>query len=132
MPKLAAEHLSPGQYAAYRVMTDNDHLIDWKIDGKGKMQFKALTLDAEDPENTISKILQRDLDYHTIRGATMLVETTVSKLNGLIRENDGREVQLTEKGIERMKKTTAEVLADPAAQAKNPYTKGKGKGGVEI
>jgi len=133
MPKLAAEHLSPGQYAAYRVMTDNDHLIDWKIDAKGKMQFKALTLDAEDPENTISKILQRDLDYHTIRGATMLIETTVNKLNGLIRENDGREVVQTEKGIERMAKSTAEIVADPAAQAKNPYTKAaKGKGGVEI
>ena len=135
MPKLAAEHLDTKQYAAYRVMVDNDHLITWKIDAKGKMQFKALTLDAEDTENTIGKILQRELDYHTIRGANSLIETTVDKLNRLARAHDGHEVILTEKAAERMKKTTAEVLADPAAQAKNPYSKAakeKGKGGVEI
>jgi hypothetical protein len=132
MPVLAAEHLSPGQYAAYRVMIDNEHLLDWKIDAQGKTHFQARTLDAKDDSNTVGKILQRELDYHTIRGATDLVKTTVDKLRSLALAHDGQEAVLTEKGAERIKKTTAEVLADPAAQAKNPYTKGKGKGGVEI
>ncbi len=131
VPALAAEHLSPGQYAAYRVMIDNEHLIDWKIEN-GKAHFQARTLNAKDDSNTVGKILQRELDYHTIRGANSLIETTVDKLNKLALVYDGQEAVLTEKGIERIKKTTAEVLADPAAQAKNPYTKGKGKGGVEI
>lgn len=128
MPKLAAEYLKPAEYAAYRVLVDNEHLIDWKIDGKGKVQFKAITLDADDPENTIGKILQRDLHYQNIRGANLLIENTVSKLNGLLREHGEQEVVQTEKGIARMRKTTAEVVADPAAQARVP----KRKSGVEI
>jgi hypothetical protein len=128
MPKLAAEHLNPKEYAAYRVMVDNAHLLDWTIDKNGKTRFKANTLDSDDPENTISKILQRDLDYHTIRGATLLITETVGKLNTLIRENNGQEVQLTEKGIERMGKSTQEIVSDPAAKARNPYKKGKGIG----
>lgn len=132
MPMLAAEHLSPGQYAAYRVMIDNEHLIDWKIEN-GKAHFQARTLDAKDDSNTIGKILQRELNYHTIRGANSLIETTVDNLNKLALGYDGQEAVLTEKGAARMQKSTAEVLADPAAQAKNPYTKAaKGKGGVEI
>ena len=143
MPVLAAEHLSPGQYAAYRVMIDNEHLIGWKIKN-GRAHFQAQALNAADDSNTISKILQRELDYHTIRGANLLIETTVDRLNDLARAHDGHEVVLTEIGTERMSRTTAEVLADPAAQAKNPYTKaakaketgkegkGRGKGDVEI
>ena len=129
MPKLAAEHLNPGQYAAYRVMIDNEHLIDWKIEN-GKTRFVANTLDADDPENTIGKILQRELHYQNIRGANLLIENTVDKLNGLLRENAGQEVPLTEKGVNRMVKSTQEIVSDPAAQARNPHT--KGKGGVEI
>ena len=129
MPKLAAEHLSPGQYAAYRVLIDNEHLIDWKIED-GKTRFVANTLDADDPENTIGKILQRDLQYQNIRGANTLIATTVDKLNGLLRENAGQDVVQTEKGIARMQKPTAEIVSDPAARARNPYA--KGKGGVEI
>lgn len=128
MPKLAAEHLSEKQYAAYRVMVDNDHLIDWKIDKNGKTRFKANELDASDDSNTVGKILQRELDYHTIRGATLLVTETVGKLNTLLREHGGQEVVQTEKGRERLAKSTQEVLADPAAKARNPY-KDKGKGG---
>ncbi|MBU2859747.1 hypothetical protein HF290_04780 [Acidithiobacillus ferrooxidans] len=129
MPRLAAEQLNEKQYAAYRVMVDNDHLIDWKIDKNGKIRFKATELDASDDSNTVGKILQRELDYHTIRGATLLVTETVGKLNTLLREHDGQEVALTEKGRERLAKSTQEVLADPAAQARNPYKKDKGKGG---
>ncbi len=129
MPKLAAEHLSPGQYAAYRVLIDNEHLIDWKIED-GKTRFVANTLDADDPENTIGKILQRDLHYQNIRGANMLIENTVDKLNGLLRESAGQDVVQTEKGINRMGKSTQEIVSDPAAQARNPYA--KGRGGVEI
>lgn len=128
MPKLAAEHLKPAQYAAYRVMIDNNHLMDWKIESSGKIRFKATELDASDDSNTVGKILQRELDYHTIRGATLLVTETVGKLNTLLREHGGQEVVQTEKGRERLAKSTQEVLADPAAKARNPY-KDKGKGG---
>ena len=134
MPLLAAEHLDPKQYAAYRVMIDNEHLINWKIEN-GKTYFKASTLDADDPENTIGKILQRDLNYQNIRGANLLIENTVAKLNKLVRENAGQEVQITEKGTERMGKSTQELVADPAAQArpapsagKSRKDKGKGQG----
>jgi hypothetical protein len=128
MPKLAAEHLKPNEYAAYRVMIDNVHLLDWKIDASGKMRFKARALDAEDQENTIGKILQRDLHYQNIRGANLLIENTVDKLNGLLREHGKQDVVQTDKGIERMKKRTTEIVADPSAQARTP----KGKGVVEI
>lgn len=117
MPKLAAEYLKPNEYAAYRVMIDNEHLLDWKIE-KGKVQFKARTLDASDPENTIGKILQRDLNYQNIRGANMLIENTVSRLNQVLRERGDQEVVLSDKAAERMRKSTAQIVADPAAQAK--------------
>jgi hypothetical protein len=128
MPMLAAEYLKPNEYAAYRVMIDNEHLLDWKIDGQGKVHFKAKTLDANDPENTVGKILMRDLDYQNIRGANGLIQTTVEKLNKLALENVGKEVLLTEKGTERMGKSTAEIVADPAAKAGPAPTAGKPRG----
>ncbi|MHB8225048.1 hypothetical protein [Acidithiobacillus sp.] len=133
MPKIAAEHLNPKQYAAYRVMIDNNHLIDWKITKDGKMRFKAKELDASDDSNTVGKILQRDLNYQNIRGATLLITETASKLNTLLRGHDGQEVVQTEKGLGRLAKSTAEILADPAVQARHAPTagkpRGKGKGG---
>jgi hypothetical protein len=127
LPKLAAEHLSAKEYAAYRVLIDNEHLLDWRIEN-GKAKFKAIQLDASDHENTVGKILQRDLGYQNIRGANALVETTIGKLNKLVLENGGQEVKQTEKGIERMRKSTAEVTADPEARAKPSPTLGKSKG----
>lgn len=134
MPKLAAEHLNAKEYACYRVMIDNEHLIDWEVKN-GKTRFKAKALDANDTENTVSKILQRDLNYQNIRGANLLIENTVDKLNTLMREKAGQDVQVTEKATERMSKTTQEIVSDPAAQAKPAPTLGKprGKGkGVDI
>ncbi|QER43211.1 hypothetical protein [Acidithiobacillus caldus] len=126
LPKIAAEHLSPKEYAAYRIMIDNDHLIDWKIEKDGKIRFMPKTLDASDPENTVGKIVQRELDYQNIRGANMLIESTVEKLNGLVRDRGAQDTELSDKGRERMQKTTKEVVADPAAKARAP--KGKGVG----
>lgn len=128
MPALAAEHLNAKEYAAYRTMIDNEHLIDWKVEKDGKIRFKANTLDAKDPENTVSKILMRDLNYQNIRGANLLIETTVGKLNTLMREKAGQEVQVTEKAAERMGKTTREIVSDPAAQARPAPTMGKPRG----
>jgi hypothetical protein len=128
LPKLAAEHLNPKEYAAYRVMIDNEHLLDWEIK-HGKIKFKAVERDLDDPENTIAKILQRDLNYQDIRGATLLLEKTVGKLNKLLVENNGQEVKQTQVGTERMRKTTAEIVADPAAKAAPTLGKSKGRGG---
>ncbi|MHB1641964.1 MAG: hypothetical protein ACYCS8_04815 [Acidithiobacillus sp.] len=129
MPKIAAEHLNPKQYAAYRVLIDNNHLIDWKIKD-GKIRFKAKELDASDDSNTVGKILQREMDYQNIRGATLLITETVGKLNTLLRGYDGQEVVQTEKGRERLAKSTAEILADPAAKARKSHQKGKGGPGL--
>ncbi len=120
LPKIAAEKLNPKEYAAYRLMIDNEHLLDWKIGNDGKMQFRAKTLDASDPENTIAKIVQRELDYQNIRGANMLVETTVDKLNGLMREAGEKEVSLSDAGQTRMRQSTREIVSDPAARARKP------------
>jgi len=109
------------------VMIDNEHLLDWKIEN-GKAKFKAIQLDASDPENTVGKILQRDLGYQNIRGANALVETTIGKLNKLLIEHGGQEVKVSEKAAERMRKSTAEVTADPEAKAKPAPTLGKAKG----
>ena len=128
MPKLAAEHLNPKEYAAYRVMIDNEHLIDWKIEKDGKLRFRAQSLDATDPENTIGKILMRDLNYQNIRGANLLIENTVSKLNGIMRERGSEEVTLTERAAARIQKSTPEITADPAAQARPAPTLGKPRG----
>lgn len=134
MPAIAAEYLNPKEYACYRTMIDNEHLMDWKIE-KGKVRFKAKTLDATDPENTTGKILQRDLNYQNIRGANDLIKTTVERLNTLALEHAGEDVLLTEKGVERMGKFTQEIVSDPAAKARPAPTagkprkdKGKGKG----
>jgi len=126
LPKIAAEHLTPKEYAAYRVLIDNEHLLDWKIEN-GKARFKAIQLDASDHENTVGKILQRDLGYQNIRGANALVETTIGKLNKLLIQHGSQEVKQTEKGIKRMRKSTAEVMADPEARAKPAPTLGKSK-----
>ncbi|MBU2816089.1 hypothetical protein HF282_01090, partial [Acidithiobacillus ferrooxidans] len=104
MPKLAAEHLKPKQYAAYRVMIDNNHLIDWKITKDGKMRFKAKELDASSDSNTVGKILQREMDYQDIRGANDLIKTTIEKMNKLLHEHGGQEVAQTEQGRERLAK----------------------------
>ena len=126
LPKLAVEYLNPKQYAAYRTLIDNEHLIDWKIDENGKVHFKANTLDAGGDSNTVGKILQRDLNYQNIRGANLLIQNTVTKLNGLMHEHAGHKIKLTEKGLARMKKTTLEVVSDPEAQARKSNKKGKG------
>ena len=132
MPKLAAEHLSPKEYACYRVMIDNEHLMDWNVGKDGKIRFKAKTLDANSTENTVSKILQRDLNYQNIRGANLLIENTVDKLNKLMVEKAGQDVQVTEKAAERMGKTTQEIVSDPAAQAKPAPTLGKPRKGKGV
>jgi hypothetical protein len=128
LPKIAAEHLNPKEYAAYRVMIDNEHLLDWEIKN-GKVKFRAIERDLDDPENTIAKILQRDLNYQDIRGATLLLEKTVGKLNKLLIEHGGQEVKQTQVGTERMRKSTAEIVADPAAKAAPTLGKSKGRGG---
>ncbi len=130
LPKLAAERLKPGQYAAYRVMIDNEHLMDWKIQKDGKLHFQAKTLDASDDSNTIGKILKRELDYRDIRGANDLIQATLAKLNQVIRVYDAatQEVVLSKDAEQRMGKATSEILADPAAKAKEYKGRGKGMG----
>ncbi len=128
LPKLAAEYLKPQQYAAYRVMIDNEHLVNWKIEKDGKLHYRAVTLNKDDPENTIPKMLQRDLEYPNLRNAQLLVENTVKKLSQLVREHGTEDIKLSPKAEERMKKTTSEVLADPASKSLTSQKKGKGVG----
>lgn len=129
LPKLAAEYLKPQQYAAYRVMIDNEHLVNWKIEKDGKLHYRAVTINKDDPNNTISKILQRELEYPNLRNAQLLIENTVKKLGQLVREHGTEDIPLSPKAEERMKKTTSEVLADPASKSLTSQKKAeKGKG----
>lgn len=117
MPVLAAEHLKPKEYAAYRVMIENEHLIDWKIENS-KVIMKARTLNAGDQENTIGKILQRELDYQHVRGANLTVQQTIRKMNVLLKQQGREDMTPSPKASERMQKSTNEVLRD--AKKKGP------------
>lgn len=117
MPILAAEYLKPQEYAAYRVMIENEHLIDWKLEN-GQVVMKAKTLDAGDPENTIGKILQKELGYQHVRGANMVIKQTVDKMNGLLHEHGKADLTPSQKAAERMQQRTREVLDAPESQSR--------------
>lgn len=126
MPLLAAEYLKPKEYAAFRVMVDNEHLMDWKVQENGKIHLMPKTLNAEDKENTLAKILKRELDYKHNMGASYLIADTIKKMNTLILERGDQDIVPSEKAKDRIGKTTQELLADPAVKAIKQ--KGKGKG----
>lgn len=124
MPLLAAEHLKPQEYAAYRVMIENEHLIDWKLEN-GQVVMKAKTLDAGDPENTIGKILRKELGYQHVRGGNMTIKKTIEKMNDLMNAHGKEDITPSQKASERIRKTTREVLDSHESQSR---TKRKGLG----
>lgn len=119
MPILAAEHLNPKEYAAYRVIIENIHLLNWKLEND-RLVVKAKTLDGKDKENTIGKILQRELDYQHVQGANLTIRKTIQKMNGLLNQRADSGLAPSPKAAERMQQTTREVIDNARAQRKGP------------
>lgn len=128
MSTLAAQHLKPMQYAAYRIMIDNSHLLDWKLENN-QLTIKAKTISKKDPENTIGKILQRELGYKNIQGANQVIHKTLQEINKTLAQSrkllerygkDSRSLIPGPKAAERMQQTTREVIDNARAQRKGP------------
>lgn len=120
-PFLAAEKLDTRQYAAYRVLMDNQHLFDVQVLADGKFEMVATQATHDISRNTVSKILWSELGYTYVRGAALLVSVTIKKLLKLLRANAGCQVPQTAMGIRRISMSTREVLDHPDAQSRNPF-----------
>lgn len=118
LPEVAAQYLKkPKEYLAFRVMQDNSHLMNWKVREDSRIRFTTINPKKDDPESTITKILKNGMGYEHLRGASLLIESTLEKLNTLMREHGDKEIQLSPQAEERMQKSTAELMADPAVKA---------------
>lgn len=124
LPIVAAEKLNDLDYATFRVLVDHVHLLDWQQTEKG-IAVKAKSLDKLDDENTVAKVIMDDMGYAHRRGASMQVQNTLQKLNGLLNDPAIQQVEPTMKVLDRVGTPTEDLTRQIRER------KGKGKGGLE-
>lgn len=124
LPIVAAEKLNDLDYATYRVLVDHVHLLDWQQMEKG-IAIKAKSLDKLDDENTVAKVIMDEMGYAHRRGASMQVQNTLQKLNGLLNDPAIHQVEPTMKVLDRAGTPTEDLTRQIRER------KGKGKGGLE-
>lgn len=124
LPIVAAEKLNDLDYATYRVLVDHVHLLDWQQTEKG-IAIKAKSLDKLDDENTVAKVIMDEMGYAHRRGASIQVQNTLQKLNGLLNDPAIHQVEPTMKVLDRAGTPTEDLTRQIRER------KGKGKGGLE-
>ncbi|OCX73319.1 hypothetical protein A6M27_20020 [Acidithiobacillus thiooxidans] len=124
LPIVAAEKLNDLDYATFRVLVDHVHLLDWQQTEKG-IAIKAKSLDKLDDENTVAKVIMDEMGYAHRRGASMQVQNTLQKLNGILNDPAIYQVEPTMKVLDRVGTPTEDLTRQIRDR------KGKGKGGLE-
>jgi sugar-specific transcriptional regulator TrmB len=124
LPIVAAEKLNDLDYATFRVLVDHVHLLDWQQTEKG-IAIKAKSLDKLDDENTVAKVIMDEMGYAHRRGASMQVQNTLQKLNGILNDPAIQQVAPTLKVLDRVGTPTEDLTRQISER------KGKGKGGLE-
>ena len=124
LPIVAAEKLNDLDYATFRVLVDHVHLLDWQQTEKG-IAVKAKSLDKLDDENTVAKVIVDEMGYAHRRGASMQVQNTLQKLNGILNDPAIQQVEPTMKVLDRVGTPTEDLTRQIRER------KGKGKGGLE-
>jgi len=124
LPIVAAEKLNDLDYATYRVLVDHEHLLDWQQTEKG-IAIKAKSLDKLDDENTVAKVIMDEMGYAHRRGASMQVQNTLRKLNGILNDPAIQQVEPTMKVLDRAGTPTEDLTRQIRER------KGKGRGGLE-
>ena len=76
---VAAAELSDRHYAVYRVLADNSHLFEWKIEQEGKLRLVKRT-GAERGENIAAKVMEQVGGYSGKGAAYRAVHETIDKL----------------------------------------------------
>jgi hypothetical protein len=124
LPIVAADKLPDLNYAVYRVLIDNTHLLDWTLNAQGEIALKAKSMDKLDTSNTISKVLKTELGYDHERGASFAVHSTLKKLNVILANIELDKVEPSVKVLDRIGTPTKELTA----QIREKKAKDKGKG----
>ncbi|MGK9452144.1 hypothetical protein ACSSZE_12960 [Acidithiobacillus caldus] len=75
----AAAELSDRHYAVYRVLADNTHLFEWKIEPEGKLHLVKRT-GAERGENIAAKVMEEVGGYSGKGAAYRAVHETIDRL----------------------------------------------------
>jgi hypothetical protein len=119
LPILAATKLTDAEYARYRVILDNSHLMQWEVDGSGqgqirlsKLSAKAMGVSEEDKE-TLPRVLSEKFGYKHENGARMALHSILKKLNKELEDvkATGIEPLLSPAAEERLSMPTAQVVA---------------------
>lgn len=109
LPIIAADKLNDLDYATYRVVIDNEHLLNWKLTEHG-ISVRAKSLDKLDDGNTIAKIMKEELGYAHARGASMQIQNTFKRLNSVLAEVQLDAVVPTPRVLDRAGSPTADLM----------------------
>ncbi|MHB1880701.1 MAG: hypothetical protein ACYCPA_00595 [Acidithiobacillus sp.] len=108
LPIISADKLNDLDYATYRVVIDNEHLLNWKVTEHG-ISVRAKSLDKLDDGNTIAKIMKEELGYAHSRGASLQIQNMIKKVNALLVEVQFDAVAPTPRVLDRAGTPTTDL-----------------------
>ncbi len=105
----AAAELNPRHYAIYRVLAENTHLFDWRLEPDGKLVFVKRD-GAGRGENIAVQVMQEVGGYAGRGAAYRAVHDTLDRLGGALHKY-GRDVTIEDIPVEKRTHATGRLTA---------------------